>query len=367
MKRISLWLLTLSAGLLAWPYQATVPPNLKTALRVQQEILDREPANALAWNDLGNLYLVADQLDRAEDAYRRSIEIDPRYVAAHFNFALLLQQTGQSARAEEALRRVIEIDPHHAWAHYQLGVVLERKRERAKALDHYARALAYDPSLSFAHNNPHVIENEMLGEALLRAQKYSDPPGKRVPRQYGEADRIVDLMLRGQAEGVGAGSGDVPGSGGSGQGGSGQGGSGLNQDAGNTPRPRSGKDAARGPGADDRNLTRVTVGGRPGRADATPTAPAARRNAAERPATRESDEAERRTLTREDLRTRGSNGTAAPPSSRSGGERAVPPPPPPRSSRYIPPSRRSTGQLDLQLLPEAAPEERLASLGGTAF
>ena len=198
MTRAILPIVLLSTWALAGANLATTPQNLEQTLIMQQERVSNDPRDPLAWNDLGNLLVLADRSAEAEEAYRQALDLAPDNLAARFNLALLLQQTRRGKDAETELERLLEIDPRHAWGHYQLGILLAARQERSSALEHYARALAYDPLLSFAENNPHIIDNPLFSEALLLSQRYSEPPGARVPRQYGEPARIVELMLRQQ-------------------------------------------------------------------------------------------------------------------------------------------------------------------------
>ena len=171
------------------------PPSVLRALEAQQQMVRDQPSNAAARNDLGNLLVLAGEQVAAEGAYRHALELAPNLVSARFNLALLLQQRGDGDAAVSAFQDVLSQEPEHAWALYQLGVDLEQRGERQEAVDHYARAFAYDPSLTFADNNPHIIENQLMTQALLRAKKYTSRPGAQVPRQYGDADRIANLIL----------------------------------------------------------------------------------------------------------------------------------------------------------------------------
>lgn len=197
MARSTHWMLIVVALPLTLTTSASMPPpNLNRALAEQYALVHEEPEVATVRNDLGNLLVLAGRIEEAEAAYRDALTLDPEYVSAHFNLGLLMQQTGRWREAHEHYERLLEIDPYHAWGHYQLGVVLDRRGQRSAALEHYARALAYDPDLTFDSNNPHIIENRLFAEALLMSQRYSEPPGARVPRQYGEPDRIIELMLK---------------------------------------------------------------------------------------------------------------------------------------------------------------------------
>lgn len=175
-----------------------VPPSVLRALEAQQALVQENPT-ADALNDLGNLLTLAGRDSEAETAYRRALERAPGLVAAQYNLGLLLQQRGDDGAAE-AFRGVLAIEPNNAWAHYQLGVDLEIRGDRKAAIDHYARAFASDASLTFPANNPQLIESRLVTQAMIRAQRYAKVPGAQAPRRYGEANRIVELMMEPVAE-----------------------------------------------------------------------------------------------------------------------------------------------------------------------
>lgn len=170
-------------------------PHIDVALQKQVELATERPYDAAVQNDLGNLLLVDGQEDAAEAAYRRSLELDGSHEGARFNLGLLLQQKGEHQEALEQFAVVLELEPTHAWAHYQIGVSLQELDRRDDALEHYSRAFGLDPTLSFAENNPHIIDNTMVTEALLLSSRYAASTSRTVARQYDDPDRIAQLML----------------------------------------------------------------------------------------------------------------------------------------------------------------------------
>ncbi|HWM93570.1 MAG TPA: tetratricopeptide repeat protein [Thermoanaerobaculia bacterium] len=173
---------------------AAVPPNLSKAIEAQRRLVVERPQDAAVHNDLGSLLLLADRPAEAETAYRRAIELDPDKVSALFNLAQLQQQRGEMREALRLYTRVVEVQPNHAWAHYQIGTLHEKWDQEGKATEHYARAFALDPQLAFKEVNPHIVENGLVTEAMLRA--YNESPGQpQAPRYFEERDRIVKLLV----------------------------------------------------------------------------------------------------------------------------------------------------------------------------
>lgn len=206
MSRSSLWMtgsLTAVVLLVAATTTGAPPrhnrPNIHQALDRQQQLVAEDPYNARAQNDLGNLLILAGDVDGAEQAYQSGLELDPLNTGIYFNYGVMLQQLGRNREALAIYRQLLDIDPGHAWAHYQLGALHAERRQRRNAIEHFARAFALDPQLSFAEVNPHVIENPWLSESLLSAHRYRNVSGVAAPRQYDDPEQIAQWMLEAES------------------------------------------------------------------------------------------------------------------------------------------------------------------------
>lgn len=194
--RTYLWWIALALvpALVALTAASVTPPNLDRALETQRALAAEYPDDPRVFNDLGNLLVMGGRLDEAEEAYLHAIELDPDRASSHFNLALLLQQAGQLRPALKEYQQVLRIDPGHAWAQYQIGTIYDRWRQDDRAVQAYARALSLDPQLAFSEVNPHVIDNRLLTEALLKAHRR---PASTVlpPKSYDEPSRIAQLLI----------------------------------------------------------------------------------------------------------------------------------------------------------------------------
>jgi hypothetical protein len=193
-RRPTPWILAAAlAGLAAIAAIAAVPPNLARTIEEQRRLVTERPNDPAVYNDLGNLLLLVPQPDEAEAAYRKAVELDPNKVSALFNLALLLQERGELREAYKLHRRVVKLEPRHAWAHYQIGALYERWGQEARAIEAYARAFSLDPQLAFPEVNPHVVENELVTPAMLKAYQSEGVPV--VPQVYDEPGRIANLLV----------------------------------------------------------------------------------------------------------------------------------------------------------------------------
>lgn len=198
MRRRTSWILVSClaalAVVVAIAATAAVPPNLTSTIEAQRRLADERPDDAAVFNDLGNLLLLVPEPAEAEEAYRQAIELDPDKATALYNLGLLLQQRGELRQAMKHLRRVVELEPGHAWAHYQIGTIQERWGQESRAVDSYARAFAVDPQLAFPEVNPHIVENKLLTESMMRAYKNDFTPAQ-APRVYDDPARIATMLV----------------------------------------------------------------------------------------------------------------------------------------------------------------------------
>lgn len=195
-RRTALSLAAVLAVLLAITAIAAAPgpTNLGKALEAQRRLATERPQDPSVFNDLGNLLMLASRPADAEAAYRKAVELDPKKVSALFNLGLLLQQRGERKEALGLYEQVVEIDPRHAWAHYQIGTLREIAGQDEKAVEAYAEAFALDPQLAFSDVNPHIVENHLVTQAMLRAYR-AEQAAPQAPKLYDDPTRIAALLV----------------------------------------------------------------------------------------------------------------------------------------------------------------------------
>ena len=102
---------------------------------------------------LGQLSIRAGDLDGAEAAQRRAIELDPASVDCHRALADVLDAKGRPDQASEILKHLVQSCSDDAQLHARLGQVLIRNGDLAGAEAALRSALAIDPALPEARRN----------------------------------------------------------------------------------------------------------------------------------------------------------------------------------------------------------------------
>ncbi len=83
--------------------------NLREAERVYGKALAKDPANHIAFSNLGNIYYQQKKFIKAVSCYQKALAICPEYVPAMNNLANIRIETGDYARAEENLKKALEL------------------------------------------------------------------------------------------------------------------------------------------------------------------------------------------------------------------------------------------------------------------
>ncbi len=107
-----------------------------------------------AWLNLGNLAAWRGDAAGAEDAYRRALQRDPRFVPATINLSDLYRATGREADAEQVLREGLQATPGAPALHEALGLALVRqgrKREALGELEAAHRAAPEEPRQAYVY------------------------------------------------------------------------------------------------------------------------------------------------------------------------------------------------------------------------
>ena len=130
--------------------------NLQRKDRAEQyyrRALELESGNAAAHSNLGALLAASGRMAEAEVHYRRAIELQPDHAPAHYNLALVLTERQHDVAAEAHLRSATAADPRNAPAWFQLGVVLATTGRDAEAEGCYRRAAVLEPGHGMTYNN----------------------------------------------------------------------------------------------------------------------------------------------------------------------------------------------------------------------
>ncbi len=127
------------------------------------------PAAAMNYYNVG--YALAEQgrVKDAESMYREALHVDPRYLTAWMGLGMMLSRQGaqEQERAVEAFRQAVNVDPTNPQAHYNLGALFGNQRRYAEAAREFEGTLRLDSSYARAR------------QALNQIKQLQEVRGKR--------------------------------------------------------------------------------------------------------------------------------------------------------------------------------------------
>ena len=146
--------------------------------RAEQEFrraLQLNPNYATAHHWYAGLLTSLERWDEADPEFRRAIELDPvsLIVNRHYGDGLLYARRFDDSVAQ--LNKTLELDPNFAAAHYGLGLVFQAKKEYAKSAAAYAR---YQELIGNPQNAAAIRESFARGgwDGFLKRMTQADPP-----------------------------------------------------------------------------------------------------------------------------------------------------------------------------------------------
>ncbi len=109
----------------------------------QRLVLEKDP---VVWNSLALVYLMSGEIERAQDAIQRSLEIDTSISATWGLWGRILECANDCKNAERAYRMAVELEPESTEARYRIALLRMHRQDLVGAMDDLSRILEISPS-----------------------------------------------------------------------------------------------------------------------------------------------------------------------------------------------------------------------------
>ncbi len=111
-----------------------------------QQLVMKNPKDASAWIQLGDLYFDSKQIEKAINAYRSALKVRPDDADVWTDLGVMYRRGGNPHSALDAFKKAMAVDPKHEASLFDAGVVLLHdlhQPDKAKAM--WERLLKLNP------------------------------------------------------------------------------------------------------------------------------------------------------------------------------------------------------------------------------
>lgn len=165
--------------------------NYSDALALLLQILNDDGNDYEVWTELGTVYLMQQDLGKAEGAYERAGEVNSSFFPSFFNLGKLRMSQKRYDVAIEPLVQSVKLKPDSAQANYLLGEACLQIKRGSNAVNFFNKALKLDPvGMAQAHlrlamlYNAAGAKNKAAEEYEAFLKKKPDYPARKTLEQY---------------------------------------------------------------------------------------------------------------------------------------------------------------------------------------
>jgi tetratricopeptide (TPR) repeat protein len=137
-----------------------------------QQIIDKNPDNALAHAYLGDIFFIKKRYDGALELYQKSIELKPESGDNYFRIGQIYYYKKDGKQAVDYFKKAIEVDNNLTFAYYHVGLTyLMLLRDKKNTIDNWE---AY---IKIAPDDPQYDKIKRAIELLRDPNFVIPPPG----------------------------------------------------------------------------------------------------------------------------------------------------------------------------------------------
>ena len=118
-----------------------------------RKVLEAQPTNLDANNNLGIILEYSGKLKDAEISYKKAIKFKPDFAEAYNNLGSTLTKLNKFVEAETNYKKAVQFKPDYVQAYYNLGNILQKLEKLDEAEINYKKAIELKPDYAEALNN----------------------------------------------------------------------------------------------------------------------------------------------------------------------------------------------------------------------
>jgi tetratricopeptide (TPR) repeat protein len=166
------------------------------AVSLLRQIVENDPADFPAWEELGTVYFIQRNFEEAEKAYVQALKKHPDYALVLISLGRLRIARKNFSGAIEALTQAVKIQPTATQANYFLGEAYLQVKLGSRAVPYLNEAIRLDPiGMADVHlrlaalYNAKELKDKAAAEYSEFLKKRPDYPDKKKLKEYIAANK----------------------------------------------------------------------------------------------------------------------------------------------------------------------------------
>ncbi len=166
--------------------------RLQNAIAAYLKSLEINPRDAKSASNLGLIYMTLGRMEDALTYTKKGTEFDPKSASAWSNYGVVLDATGHAAAAEQAYRKSLELNHGQQAILVNLGANLTRQKKSAEAINVLEEAVRHFDN---------AVTHKLYGDALASGERYDeaikeyDSALAKDPRYYPALNGKADVLI----------------------------------------------------------------------------------------------------------------------------------------------------------------------------
>jgi Tfp pilus assembly protein PilF len=125
--------------------------HFKDQITFWRNAVDTSPSHAFNYNNLGAMYFLNNDLEKAEPMFRKALQINPVEPMANSNTGLVCMRTDRPAEAEKYYLEEIRINPGYDHVYYNLGLLYYNHARYDEGIQNWEKTLTINPGYTDAY------------------------------------------------------------------------------------------------------------------------------------------------------------------------------------------------------------------------
>lgn len=164
----------------------------KEAADILQEGVNINPQSFIMNQKLGEAHYYSDNLNKAEEALLKVIDLKDNYYRAHYYLGKLYEEQENYQNAKYYLNEATKYNPEYAQAYIALGDINLREGNNYQAISHYSTAIQQNPNYPKGHFHLSLayIQADMKDAAISELRKTL-----HLSDSHDRAQELLDRLL----------------------------------------------------------------------------------------------------------------------------------------------------------------------------